>query len=72
MDIDILKVIVTVIIAVLGWIIGHAFTNRRNKIQKRRDLTVQYLIEVYRVLTNEISHREETRERNEKLENILS
>jgi len=30
------------------------------------------LINAYRVLTNEISHRTETPERSEKLENILS
>lgn len=39
---------------------------------KRRDLTIGHLINAYRVLTNDISHRPNTKERSIKLENILS
>ena len=72
LDISLIKIIATISIAVLGWIIGHYFTNRRNRIQKRRDLTIEHLIKAYRILTTEIAHRQETKEGAKKLENILS
>ena len=72
MDIDYLKILVTIILAVLGWSIGHFFTDKRSIKSRRRDLVTEYLIAGYRVLTNEVSHREVSTERNEKLENILS
>ncbi|MEZ4809748.1 MAG: hypothetical protein R2819_05255 [Allomuricauda sp.] len=72
MDLDFIKISVTIILAVLGWLIGHYFTSKRNIVQKRRDISIEYLIMAYRVLTTEISHRKETKERFLKLENILS
>lgn len=72
MELDYLKILVTVILAVLGWIIGHYFNSKRTRDQKRREISVEHLINAYRILTNEISHRKETPERSEKLENILS
>ena len=50
MDIDYLKVTITVVIAVLGWLVGHHFTKKRNTSDKRRDV-VEHLIETYRTLT---------------------
>jgi len=72
MDIDYIKIITTIILAVIGWIIGHLLTNRINQKQKRRELSTEHLVNAYRILTNEISHRVETKERSLKLENILS
>lgn len=71
-DLEYLKILATVATAAAGWIAVHYFNSRRDKFLKRRDLRIEYLINVYRILTNEISHREGTKERGEKLENILS
>jgi hypothetical protein len=72
MDLDYVKIIVTITLAIFGWVIGHFFTSRRDKQLKRRELSIEYLVNAYRILTNEISHRKETVERSQKLENILS
>ena len=72
MDVDYLKIITTIILAVLGWIVGHFFTSRRDKKIKKRELSLQYLVEAYRVLTNDVSERNATSERVEKLENLIS
>lgn len=69
---DYIKIFVTIILAVLGWIIGHYFNSKRTRDQKRRDISVEHLINAYRILANDISHRKETFERSEKLENILT
>lgn len=69
---DIIKFTVTALIAVIGWMIGHYFTSKRDKTNKRRDLTIQHLINAYRVLTNEIAHRESSKEGEQKLELIIS
>ncbi len=72
MDFDLIKVIISVMIVVIGWITGHILTNKINRKQKRRDISTEHLINAYRVLTNDISHRDENAERSLKLENILS
>jgi len=72
MNLSTLNIIVYVIIAIFGWLIVHFFTNRSNKLQTRRDLKVEHLISAYRILTNEISHRQLTLERELLLENILT
>ena len=72
MEIKYLQVIVTVFIAVFGWVIGHWFNSRRDQVAKKRDVSTEHLITAYRILTNEVSHRELNPERQQKLENILS
>lgn len=69
---DYIKIIITVILAVSGWLIGNYFANKRSTIQRKKEITIKHLINAYRILTNEISHREETEERSRKLEDILS
>lgn len=70
--IDIIKFLTTALIVVLGWLAGHFFTSKRDKSNKKRELTIQHLINAYSVLTNEVSHREQTTERQEKLERIIT
>ena len=72
MDIDYIKISVTIILAVIGWIVGYYFTTKKDINQKRRDISIEHLINAYRILTNEISHRTATKESNIKLENILA
>jgi len=69
---DIIKFIATAFIAVIGWVFGHYFTSKRDKSNKRRDLTIQHLINAYRTLTHDIAHRESSKENNDKLEVIIS
>lgn len=72
MDTDYLKILVTVILAVIGWLVGYFFTKKSSISSKRQELVSEYLISVYRILANEISHREQTSERDRKLEDLLS
>jgi len=72
MELDYFKILVTITLAVIGWISGHYFTNRRAIHSKRRELVTEHLVNAYRVLAHDVSHREITKERREKLENILS
>ncbi|MBW0177565.1 hypothetical protein [Sediminibacterium sp.] len=69
---ELVKVVVTVIIAVVGWRIGHYYNSQRDKHNKRREIRLEHLINAYRILTNEISHRKQTKEREQKLEAIIS
>lgn len=72
LELDYVKIIITITLAVLGWLIAHYFTAKRDSANKRREIRLQYLINAYQIITNEISHRERSPERNEKLENLLS
>lgn len=71
-DLDYIRVLVTVVLAVSGWMIGHYFNSKRNRDEKRRDIAIEHLINAYRIVTNEISHREVTPEKSIKFENLLS
>ncbi len=69
---DILNILITTILAVLGWILGHYFNTKRDQSLKRREIIISHLINSYRVLTNDIVQRNESAERNKIIENILS
>ena len=45
-----IPLLVTTIVAVLGWLAGHALHLSRDRKNKRREIRVQYLIEAYRRL----------------------
>jgi hypothetical protein len=51
---------------------GHYFSDRRDMSNKKRELTTKHLINAYSVLTNEVSHRKQTPERQQKLECIIT
>lgn len=72
MDIEYLKITITIILAVLGWVIGNYFTSKRTIAIQRREIVAEHLINSYRILTNEIAHREQTPESIKKLEDLLS
>ncbi|QKJ29036.1 hypothetical protein HQ865_04470 [Mucilaginibacter mali] len=69
---DIIKNLITVIIAVLGWRIAHYYNSVRDKDLKRRELITNHLIAAYRILANDITKREESVERDEKLEAVIA
>ncbi|AHJ11750.1 hypothetical protein [Sulfurospirillum multivorans] len=72
MELEYLKIIITICLAVIGWLIAHSFTARRDLKNKQRELSTTHLINAYRILTNDVANRELTDERKEKLENILA
>ena len=72
MEINYVKIVVTVILAVVGWIIGHYFTERRNRINKRREISLDHLISAYRILTQDITHREWNADSRLKFEKVIS
>ncbi len=69
---EILKTLITVIIAVLGWIIAHYFSSKRDRSIKRLEIKTTHLIKVYMILANDITERAETAERNAKLELLIA
>ena len=50
MNIDILNVAVTIVLAILGWLFVNWLTSKREINTKRRELVTTYLIDVYRKL----------------------
>lgn len=66
------KVFTTVIVAVLGWIIAHYFTSRRDMNNKRREIQTQYLIEAYKKIDNAIEPVSFSKEWGESLQNAFS
>lgn len=70
--VEIFKFAVPALIAVAGWFAGHFFSDKRDKSNKKRELTIKHLINAYSVLTNEVAHRNFTVERKQKLECIIS
>ncbi len=52
MDLDVIKVGIGVIIAVIGWIVGHHFNSRRDAAANRKKLMTEYLVGAYRKLNS--------------------
>lgn len=48
------KILITVLLAIIGWIAAHYFTSRRDVQNKKREIRVKFLIEVYQKLENAI------------------
>jgi len=47
-----IKIISIIVVAVLGWIVAHYFTSKRELKNKQREIKVEYLIEAYQKLEN--------------------
>jgi hypothetical protein len=71
-DLEDLKIFITIIVAVLGWIIAHRLNSVRDRSLKRRELITTHLINAYRILANDITRREASYERDLKLETVIS
>lgn len=50
MEIELAKVAIGVVIAVVGWVVGHRFNARRDLAASRREIINGYLIDAYRKL----------------------
>jgi hypothetical protein len=70
-NLEIYKILITVIIAALGWIAAHYFNSKRDRALKRRELITTHLINAYRILANDVSHREASFDGDLKLETVL-
>ena len=68
----IVKVVSTVVVAAIGWIVAHYFTSRRDLANKRREIQTQYLIEAYRKIDSAIEPVQYTREWCESLQSAFS
>ncbi len=53
MDINLLlPLLITAVVAIIGWFVAHYLSSNRERTRKRHDLRVQYLIEAWRRLEN--------------------
>ena len=69
---ELVKIIITAVIAVLGWIVAHYFSSTRDRKIKQREIKTTHLIKAYTILANDITEREFTPEIDEKLELLIS
>jgi len=66
------KVVLPAVLVVLGWFAGSQFEAHRDRINKRRELRLEYLLESYRTLERTASRPEEAgREKQDNVENAL-
>ena len=52
MNLDIIKVGISVFIAIAGWITGHYFNSKRDTVANRKKLVTEYQIDAYRKLNS--------------------
>ena len=45
-----IPLLVTTLVAILGWVVAHAFARSRDRANKQREIRVNYLIQAYRQL----------------------
>jgi len=69
---EIIRYPATALIVIFGWWVVHYLTAKRDRLNKRRELTIQHLINAYTILTNDVAHREDSVDRWRKLEKIVS
>ena len=56
---DIFKNSITVIIAVIGWIVVHRFTSKRGLENKRREIRIKFLMDTYVKLCESLERNSE-------------
>lgn len=50
LDSEMFRLLIPALVIVAGWFVGHKFNVERDRVSKRRDLRIQYLLEAYRRL----------------------
>jgi len=58
MDLPLISITVSIILAVLGWVSAHYLTSRRDQANKRRDIRLDRLLKCYDSLAKDIAHRQ--------------
>jgi len=64
--------LITVPIAIGGWWVAHHLSARRDWMNKRRDMTVQYLLDAYRRLENSSCRGQKQEEYDEQFQTALA
>lgn len=84
MDFEFWKILITIVLAVIGWIVtfyvafcgwksAHKLTSERDVKNKKREIVLNYLIEAYFILTNDLTERGNINTKQaEKIEKIIS
>lgn len=72
MLLEYIKIVATVVVAALGWVVAHHFTSQKSRNDKKRDLSIEYLANAYRFLTTEVVQRDISNEAWTKLENVIA
>lgn len=67
-----IQIIVTVLIAVIGWIIAHWFTSNRDQKNKRREIQTKFLIDAYQKIESSIEPAQYTKEWGESLQSAIA
>jgi len=67
-----IPLLITTVTAVAGWLVAHRMAAKRDQLNKRRDLRVQYLIDAYRKLESVSNRDENTAGWAEKLESAIA
>ena len=67
-----IPLLITTVTAVAGWLVAHRMAAKRDQLNKRRDLRVQYLIDAYRKLESVSNRDENSAEWAEKLESAIA
>ncbi|MBI5519557.1 MAG: hypothetical protein HY916_05815 [Desulfovibrio sp.] len=49
-DSETFRLLIPALVVVVGWIVGHKFNVERDRVSKRHDLRIKYLIDAYRRL----------------------
>ena len=62
LDAETLKYVVPALVAVVGWFAAHQFNVYRDRLNKRRDLRVQFLLDAYRRLESAANRPKKTEE----------
>lgn len=58
MEISWIKIIVSIVLALVGWFVVHYLSSTRDRNNKKRDLRTSYLIEAYRNIERACGHNE--------------
>jgi hypothetical protein len=69
---QVITILTSTLLALLGWIIGYVATVRRDRLSKRRDLRTSYLLDAYRRLEGAGNRREPSREDEKALESAVA
>lgn len=72
MDLPLISIAVSIILAVLGWVSAHYLTSRRDQANKRRDIRLDRLLKCYDALAKDIAHRNMGDKQKLEFENALT
>jgi len=64
MDLKTIIALMTLIITIMGWIILHLLTKRRDSINKKKEIRIKYLIDAWRLLESASNRKNNDRNTN--------